>query len=745
MIFKLLNGKQTEMIQLQVTPDREVFNKKVHDLFRGLSTFYVAPWQTLKGKTSGALWWDVIIQKGSIKFYVTFPYEWTKEIRTLIQNTWEGCSIETVYAPCLPTVIPLSSDVCELKYRRSDLFAIKVDNRMEIEPLDSILSIVADLEEGDLARYSICAEPTSRLDWQDHAERLYKQFKDGKTPKRKRITKKELFVSVGEGITNLLQSLFDGLYKIMGEEDNTRVKSDDYEKRLLMMDGLDKGTVNKMRAPVFNTHIRIASHSQDKTRQQIIMRSVANSFNDLNAENELERHDYHDKIKPIIINELNSFKISWPTRFDYDKNKMSNEELGRLVELPTAALQEKYQEIDCLDTRQIDVPALLLKKGIPLGNVEYKRIMKEVFFPCDKKHWDELSLPSVVIGGMGAGKTFFAAMRAAKFVEQEFSAILFDPKKSEVWNDYIKNMIPEGKRRRFLIGEILLGLDFREVLHSSGARNRLAQILMHFLADNTDSAGAQTQRFLKAAVFGMRTGRIAEIMQIFQDKQYRANILKEMPDGMHKTTLQQFDNEKEDRQRQILSPIYNRLDLILGDEYLERCMKTTEGIDMVKILSERGMCTVIDIPDRLNSREAKDIMINLLTFKIDIAMSLRSEKDIYPVAVFYDEPHRYLRSADLWKKLAVESRAYRIAFYWLFHSFDQLNGADNKLLQIIKDAGPHYYLFNSSESTYESLKKVIYPFTVEDGLRIKKRHAICALRVGDTRMNPLMINMKAPV
>jgi arsenate reductase-like glutaredoxin family protein len=114
---------------------------------------------------------------------------------------------------------------------------------------------------------------------------------------------------------------------------------------------------------------------------------------------------------------------------------------------------------------------------------------------------------------------------------------------------------------------------------------------------------------------------------------------------------------------------------------------------------------------------------------------------MFPVAVFYDEPHRYLRSADIWKKLAVESRAYRIAFYWLFHSFDQMTGSDSKLLQIIKDAGPHYILFNSSEQTYEALKKQIAPFSIEEALRIKKRHAICILRVGESRLNPLMVNM----
>lgn len=739
MKFNFLNGKQIQMVQLEITPDRETHNKKVHDLFRGLSTFYTAPLEKLRGKTSGAFWWDVVLRHDSIKFYATFPYSWLREIRTMIQNTWEGCSIETVYSPCLPTVIPMSSDVCEMKYRRSDLFAIKVDNRLEYEPLDSIFSVVADLKDGDIARYSLMCEPISRLDWQDHAERLYKQFKEGRTPKRKRISKKDVLVSVGQGITELLQSMLDGIYKIMGEEENRTPKIDDYEKRLLIMDGLGKATINKMRAPVFNTHIRIASHSSDKTRQQVIMRSIANSFNDLNAENELERHDYHQKMKPTIINELNRYRVSWPSRLDFDKNKLSNEELGRLAELPTAALQDKFAQIDSLDTRQIDVPALLLKGGVPLGTVEYKRIVKDVFFPIND--YDQLCLPTCVIGGMGSGKTKgFGCNRAIGFVESGYSSIIFDPKKSEVW-EKIDKALPENKKKRVLLGEQLLSLDFREALHSHSARNRLAQIIMKFFEDNSDTAGAQTSRFLKSAVFAIRTGRLKEIITIFQDEKYRKEVINDLPaESMHRLTLEQFGKESPQRQNQILSPIYNRLDVILGDSYLEACMNCTDGLDMVEVLSSKEVCTVFDLPDRLNSREAKDILVNLLSFKIDLAMGLRKEQ--FPVAIIYDEPHQYLRSTDLWKKVAVESRAYRLAYHWLFHSWEQI---PNDLAQIIKDASPHFVIYSSSESTYKGLQRVIAPFTIDDGMKTKRYHAICALKVGDNRLTPLMVHMKAPV
>lgn len=738
MHFKFLDREPIEMTQFMITPDRTADNKHVHDLFRAVSSFYASWYDILSGKkNNGAFWWDIMMKHDEIRFFCTVPKAWEREIHMHIENTWPLSSIEEVVNH---TEIPMSSDVCEMKYRRNNIFALQTDRRIEYEPLNSILSIISEMKENDLARVCICAEPISRLDWQDYAERKHTEFQKGSTPKRTRLSKKEIFVSVGEMIINTLQSLFDTVDSAMSKEPIKKEQTDDLEKRWIMIDGqLSRGTVNKIRVPTFNTYIRIASHSSDQHRQQIILRTISNSFNDLTADNELERSDIHPKIKPSIIKELNTYRISWPTRLDFDKNKMSNEELSRLVELPTAGLQDMYaDELPTLSGRQIEVPTALTEGGIPIGEVSFKKESVPVYMPV--KDWDQLCLPTCVIGGMGSGKTKgFGCQRAIGYVQCGYNAVIFDPAKSEVWQQ-IEAGLPKEKRKRILLGKEVISLDFREAMRSPAARGRLAQIILAFFDDNSDAAGAQTQRFLRAAVMGMRTGKLKEIMDIFTDGAYRKTIIQGLKEGMHKTTLMEFDGYKPDRQRQILAPIMNRLDIILGDPYLEKCMNADRGIDMIDVLSEKNMCTVFDIPDRLNTREAKDILINLLSFKIDAAMSLR--KDEFPTAIIYDEPHQYLRSAKLWKNAAVEARKYRLAYHWMFHSFNQI---PRDLIQIIKDAGPHYYLYQTSQQTYKLLSEEISPFTLEDGMNTKSRHAICALRVGDHRMTPFMARMIKPV
>lgn len=735
MRFNFMSGRPVEMIQYRVTPDRSVGNKKVHELFRALTNFYVSPLEILQGKKlSGSFWWDVMIRADDVQFYCTFPSDWRYDIKLQLENIWPLCSIEQV---AKQTDMPTGSDICEMKYRRNNIFSLQTDRRMEYEPLGSLLSIQNEMTNGELARYSVCTEPVNRLDWQSWAERMHKEFRQGKTPRRTRLSKRDLLVTIGEAITGILQSLVDTVHVALSQQPNKKERSDDHEKRTILIDGeLSRGTLNKLKAPTYNTYVRLATHSHDTSRQQILLRTISNSFNDLSADNELVREDFNAKLKPMVLKEINEHRLSFVSRLDWDKNKMSHEELGRLCELPCAHLQDTHQ-METLENRQLEVPAVVRNGGIPLGDVKFKKQSVPVYIPTSNH--DQLCLPTCVIGGMGSGKTKgLGCNTAIGYVQSGYSAIIFDPAKSEVW-DSVSKKLPANQRQRILLGDKPISLDFREVLHSPKTKGRLAQIILHFFDDNTDSAGAQTQRFLRAAVMAMKTGKLSEIVKILTDDKYRTSVIRSLDAGMTRETLEQFDAESDARKRQILSPILNRLDVILGDPYLEACMQSDNGIDMVEILSKRGVCTVVDVPDRLNTRAAKDLLINLLSFKIDAAMSLRKEE--FPFAVIYDEPHQYLRSANLWENVAVESRKYRLAYTWMFHSWEQIPA---KLKQIIKDANPHYVLYNSSEETFRGLRNIIAPFTIEDGLHIPRFHAICALKFGDRRLTPFMAKLASP-
>lgn len=320
-----------------------------------------------------------------------------------------------------------------------------------------------------------------------------------------------------------------------------------------------------------------------------------------------------------------------------------------------------------------------------------------------------------------------------------FGCLAVDPAKGEIYEE-VSAILDDDQVIYIQLGKRPISLDWREVARSKKAKNRLANTILGFFQTSNEEAGAQTSRYIRASVMAMQTGKLSEIIRIFEDDKYRERLIQSMPDSIHKLTLEGFGKESDRRRAQILSPIYNRLDIILGDEYLSECMETDKGIDFVDLM-EQKKAVVINVPKSDLGSEAVDLIVNLLSSKLDLAMTLRDEEKQQPFFAVFDEPHQFLRSAKTWRSAVVESRKWRLGYVWLFHSWEQI---PKDLAEIIKSAGPHYVLYNSSKKTFKDLAEEIAPFTVEDGIKLKLHHAINVLRAGNGIQPPFICKMAKP-
>ena len=100
------------------------------------------------------------------------------------------------------------------------------------------------------------------------------------------------------------------------------------------------------------------------------------------------------------------------------------------------------------------------------------------------------------------------------------------------------------------------------------------------------------------------------------------------------------------------------------------------------------------------------------------------------------------RSTEIWKSAAVESRKYRVGYNFILHSYDQL---DRKLIDIIEAAGPSYCLFRSSQKTFRTLEKKIAPFTIDDGMKLERFHAINIINADNRVVEPFICHMNNPL
>lgn len=716
-----------KMIHLRITPDSRLDNTHVENLAQSLC-IYTSPLDRWNGKgfdRPNFISFETVLEPDATAFYMTVPEDLESVARKAIESTWPKVAIESESDPLTDEPHKVTTMTLNNHY----MFALKVDKRT-LGASANLLDTVSAMEPKEKVYIQTIATPGEK-DWYVSAAAAYERFKKGEMPRKIQFNKKgmvqqgvKVLAAVALETANLTAELVSG-------EGIEKIDLNGSERAVILREGkLSTATLNKTRAEAYEVEIRIGVIANDNKRATALMRMVTSSFRELDGDNQLIPVDA--KIKRMWLKMFNR-KVGAMISKDY----LSVAELSRLHLLPTAEWQEKYN-IPSINTLQLDVSeSFTANGGLLLGELEIKKEKKNVYQPIDNH--DILCLPRVIIGGMGAGKSSMVANLAVEAVLNGFGAIVIDPAKGEI-GDEIESFLHPDQIIRIKLGERPISLDWREVSRSPKSKNRLANTILGFFNTSNEEAGPQTARYIRAAVMAMKTGRLSEIMHIFEDENYRDLVISGMPVNIHKNTLNSFGEESEGRQRQILSPIYNRLDIILGDEYLAECMETEDGIDMVELM-EQKKAVIIDIPKGLLGPEAVDLIVNLISTKLDLAMTLRDPDKQHPVFFCIDEPHQMLKSSRIWKNLAVESRKWRLGMVFSFHSWEQI--PDN-LAEIIKSAGPHYTIYSSSKKTFRELSSEIAPYTYEDGLKLKRHHAINIMRSENGMEAPYILHMTPP-
>lgn len=678
-------------------------------------------WEGKKLKRRSFFSFEIRLQKGDTGFFMTIPEESEMVAKKGIESVWNNAAVERSGDPFeeQPQIIN------QLTLERHYMFSLKVDRRTN-GMLESLLETLNNMTEIDKVYVQILAIPAAS-DWTIGAAEAYKRFKSGHMPNKITLNKKGMTDLAIKTAAKAVFSVIDGLTTLTGGEAE-KVDFDGHERAILLRDGnLRRETLQKPRGEGFEMCIRTAIISDDPIRAAALEKMVVTSFRDFDGDNSLIAAKAESKDFEYMKERKQSIKIQ--------KDFMCVSEVARLCLMPSMTIQETY-DIPRIGKIENDVPERLISGGLLLGTHERKGKIQNVYFPCD--NFDEICLPCAIVGGMGQGKTKgFGANKIVQAVKNGFGAICLDPAKGEM-GDEIEKSLPPEKIIRINIGETPIAIDWRETKHAIRSRNRLANTIIGFFDD--DDTGGQTTRFLRASVFGMQSANIKELMTMWEDTEYLEDCINKMPDSIHKTTLISLKGYSDGRRRQILDPLYNRLDDIMGDEYLAECFDAEFGLDMVEIMSQRK-AVIIDIPQKLVGGTGVNLIGNLIITKINLAMTLREEENQFPFFVIIDEPHQFTRAKEVWKTACVESRKWRVGYNFMFHDWVQL---DRDLRSIMSNAGLNYFLYPSGKKNFLSLAEEIAPYTLEDALKLPTHHMIIVIRSGGESIKPFILKASPP-
>lgn len=724
------SGGVGELVHFQVIPDSKLDNKNVERLSNSLCNYMPI---IKRIKTDGDFYvyerknfisYEIVLKKKDVRFYFTTTKQNQIITKKALESTWHKSTIQEAAEPFVkePDLMTI------VDYHYHYMFSLRIDMRKQNGVLENLLESLNIMSDNDEVYVQVVGFPSNNQ-WSAGATDHYKKFLEGKMPSKVRFNKKSIARGVVKGVAKTLVGTLNAFISMTGGKAEP-FDIDGNERALILKDGeLRRETIQKTRLQSYETEIRIGVICDDTTRAKAISKSVAVAFREMDGDNYLEDMQGNKRTWKNMKKRSKSLK----PQEDY----FSTLEFSRLLALPTVTLQDLHH-IPNISVVETELPPRMLEGGLLIGFNQYKGKKQNIYFPTDNH--DELCLPHAVVGGMGQGKTKgHGANRVVEAVLNGFGALCLDPAKGEL-GDEIESFLPPDKVIRINLGERPIAIDWRETEHAIRSKNRLANTILNFFGGQDDTGG-QTTRFLRASVFGMQTTNIKELLRMFEDAEYLKECVESMDAGsIHRQTLQSLLEYTDGRRRQILDPVYNRLDDIMGDEYLGECFDSNDGLDLVELLSQKK-AIIIDMPKKLVGETGINLIGNLLMTKIDLAMTLREEENQFPFFVVIDEPHQFSRSKKIWKSACVESRKYRLQYTFMFHDWSQL-GSD--LRDIVKSSGAHFSLYPSSKKTFVDLQEEMFPLTLEDALALETHYAINILTSGKRKVKPFIMHMAKP-
>jgi hypothetical protein len=570
---------------------------KAYELYHNMHSRTAISFRSgIKIRQKDYIWLDVVFRvvgnEKKVEFYASTTETMAKKFRNILENklniTIEESDIKELEIPKENTIVH------DLKYLHHDIFSLNTNHNLQTTPIAGLLNSLDEMDQdGDFARISICNGRESRQKWVKNASWALEKAKKGKVPQRANMSprkvgkaSKRLVGGVINEVGAVMVDVFQAIQNIVFNDKDSMSK----EKLITRNDMIDElhstkpgqSTIDKINAPVWKNHTRVAVHSSNKFNRDNISSSITSSYSEISDKNELISKKYSfDGIKikvgkkeiriksrkHEIIEELNTLQLSQKTKNDPDTNIVSSDEMGKLFQLPTAELQRKYEDSIKNNKRvNSDIPSIFFHKRneehvnlngikVSVGSNNIKALNKKVKVKAAKENGilighSELkgenvpiSIPSknpnefykgyVFLGGMGAGKdTAIQNFVREGSVNHNLSFVVIDQVNKEGLEGMangIRDTLPSEKIIDIDLSDerYLPPMDLTEIMAKIGRKgaDRFANELIDFFGD-MESMG-QSRKILRDFAKASN-GSLYNIKKLLEEESFRKETAKRL-------------------------------------------------------------------------------------------------------------------------------------------------------------------------------------------------------------------------
>jgi hypothetical protein len=462
---------------------------------------------------------EIVAADKKIYFYVVAPADNARYIEQQIHAHYPDALIEEVsdYNIFNPAA---KVNVCVMKTKKSFVFPIRTYNKMEIDPMNSLVSVMSKLEKDESMALQVLVR-SARSSWHQKISSVVRQVNRGK----------KVNEAVGGGAFNSIMS-FLGSVAREAKPKNEREKEDKEPKKLSAMEEeMLKNMEEKNAKAGLDVNIRIIVSTVNEHNGKAYLLNMANAFAEYNSYeygNIFKQKTY--KFGTNIIHDFIYRRFSEKHSF-----LLNTEELDSIYHFPLKTLETP--NIAWLTARQAPAPANLPTEGLLLGSNVYRGVEREIRIKrADRRRH------SYIIGKSGTGKSKFIAGMAVQDILNGEGVCVMDPH-GDLIEDILSCVPPERAEDVILfspsdmerpMGLNLIEFDERYPEQKTFVINELIKIFDK-LYDLKTTGGPMFEQYMRNALLLIMShvesgSTLMEIPRVLSDPDFRKMKLEHCTD-----------------------------------------------------------------------------------------------------------------------------------------------------------------------------------------------------------------------
>lgn len=679
---------------------------------------------------------EIVANKKMISFYMAAPRKMARYLEQQVQAHYPEAVVEEVKDY---NIFNHYSAVAAgyLKTQRSLIYPIRTYNKMETDPLNSIINVMSKLGEKEAMALQYVVR-SAKGKWHGQISRVFSKVRKGK--------------SLDEALNSSSVAEFFSIFSASAKEKNQNMMY----KQNAMDEQILKNLEEKNAKSGLDVNLRIVINARDEGQANLYLNNIISTFGQYNLYE--YGNIFNNKINKVIhkIKHNKLIKDFIYRRFDEHISFLLNtEELASIFHLPI--WWTETPNIQWLTAKHAPVPAHLPEEGIIMGTNIYRGTAKDVRIKRDDRRRH-----TYIIGKSGVGKSILLANMAIQDIINGEGVCIIDPH-GDLITDILERIPPERAEDVIMFSPAdierplalnLLEFDPRYPEQKSFVINEMIKIFDK-LYDLKATGGPIFEQYIRNAMLLIMSdpesgSTLMEIPKVLSDAQFRKMKLERCSDP----TVVDFWRKEAEKAggdaalANVVPYITSKLTSFISNDMMRPIIGQQKSSFNLRDVMDKQKILLVDLPKGQVGELNAYLLGMILVGKILVAALSRADmpkeqrKDFY---LYIDEFQNF--TTDSICSILSEARKYNLNLIMAHQYIGQLTkGQDTSIKDAVMGNVGTWVSFKVGSEDAEELSKEFAPvFNQYDLINIEKFSAYVKLLIDNSASRPFSMHTVWPM